>query len=747
MTLPVSRTLAVGAIAALITALTAAGPATAQDASSDADTIADTLDSEVIDVIIVTAAKRETVLEDTPLSLSVVSSEFLEIQGIGDIQSLFASVPGLQFQNIGGPGQSRVTIRGVSTGSGVSTVGVYIDEVPVTSPVVQSTQLDFGFFDLARVEVLRGPQGTLYGEGSVGGTIRYVTNQPDPSAFDVAGAVTGGSTEDGDSMFETNAMVNVPLVEDRWALRLVGTWRDFGGWIDNGRLGLEDTNEVESAGLRSAIRYTGDDDLRLTGAIHYWNVDQADQPQFYSDQDFLLEPDRVGSSEEDYLLYNVVAEFPVGSVDLLSSTSYLDRERSLIEANPVLEAFFFGPGTEPVTNSDFTISSLVQELRGTTNAGGPLQLTAGAFYKKEERDIQVVVTNTFPFAPPESRINTIDETEQVALFGELTYYDLFIPGLEATVGLRWANETRDQSNTSAVSIPGIPPVVTSSVDTLDSDFLSPRFTLAYDFGDSALVYATVSRGFRSGGFNQDFTGSGGPPASTYDEDSVWNYELGWRTQWFDDRLTLSGAAYYLDWEDLQSVLPINALFGTVENVGDAHSTGLDLELTWTPVDNLNITAAGNLTEAELDGETVGTMWIGPPDLPFPFFTSALVPKGTRLAAVPEYTFSLAFDYRRPIGAGFDAVFRGSYQAVGDRYGALFDNSTPPDLPSYELLGLRAGVETDRWSIIGFVDNVTDEQVVFAPGQFPVGIEPGAVPGSYTVNRPRTVGVRVSYRGR
>jgi len=657
--------------------------------------------------IIVTANKRTQQVQELPISVGVLTQDFVERENATQFDEVAGSVPGVQFQTAGG-GNTRVTVRGISSLVGVATVGYYFDELPSTG--FADAMPDFNLFDVERVEVLRGPQGTLFGEGSMGGTIRFITNKPDPNEFDVAVDLRGGSMTDGGNTYDVNAMVNIPLAKDKLALRITGYKNDRDGWIDNIRLGLEDVNTSESEGGRMALRWNAADNFVVDASVFYNEVhfESFDAEQFEGDQ---IDA-KIGFQNDEYTTYALTLDWDLGWASLVSATSYMDRQADFDA--PVL-GFEGLVDDEWVSQLGFnTTEILAQEFRLVSTSESKLQWITGLYYRDLQRSVDAIIDSEPPvpgFLWPIFGALFEEDFEQMALFGEVTYF--FSDQWQATGGIRYVDEELAWKSVSWGLLNGL---VTDEFDdtTTYSDVVG-KMSVAYQPGSNAMLYATVSSAGRSGGFN--LTAQLFPDApEEYLPDKTLNYELGAKTGWFNNRLVVNGAVYYIDWKDMQGIgTGASALFGFVTNEGRAHSQGIELELVGYPTTGLELLAGMSLIDAELDEP------------------SGDAPVGAKLVGVPEEQFNIAVDYTFGLGQALRGNIRASWNKIGERTAELILD--PHVVPGYELVNARLGVQAKTWEAYLYGTNLTNEKAIvnwdFFIGNF--------------VAPPRTIGLNFRWR--
>ncbi|HKU13496.1 MAG TPA: TonB-dependent receptor [Steroidobacteraceae bacterium] len=727
-----------------------------------------------IEEIVVTATKRELSVQDVPVAMQAFTAATLENMGADQVDGYYRMVPNFAVVDRGAGGK-LYSIRGISTGlvtQGASTVGVYIDEMPISAAGFQP---DPRLFDIERVEVLRGPQGTLYGEGSIGGTVRMITPRPDPAAFDGKADVSWQTTADGDPGYKLNAMLNLPLVDDVLALRVSGLYHDLGGYIDRiampdgvtldvGSLlglppgvipllgtgplpGKKDINgEVSSSG-RASLLWNASERLTLEASFMTQRLDADGRNTSVGGVAGVgeLESNFVQAEKvtDDFDLGNLTISYDLGWARLFSSTSKYERTRDVTaDTNDLGEAIFPtaklpGSGTFTTELQDMTS----EELRLSSTGDGPLSWIAGYFYVDKDNGFEQIIVDDYDVfvgfmqilgLPVTNARQLLDQTgrqeeTQHAFFGELTY--AFTEKLSATVGLRYFDiEQRDTLVNNDINILGLG--LTDGVsETGESDSVM-KFNVNYRASDDVLLWATASQGFRIGGTN---TTPGIPDANrTYGSDTLWNYEVGARTSWYENRLVLNSALYYIDWSDIQLALPLGTAFGTI-NAGQARIIGAELELQARPAAGLDLSLTAGYNDGELTEDTPGA-----PAGPNPGF------KGDRLPGVPRLNLAAGAQYTFPLASGgLDGFGRVDYSYTGDSTTTFNDLSTANGLPShfnpdaYGLLNLRLGVQNERWTVALFVDNATDERAELL-------IDNASVTHRITRNRPRTFGMNVRF---
>ena len=763
-----------------------ATPAMAQDAAAEDDG----------NIIIVTATKRDANLQDIPFSINAQTAEDIQKSGAVTLEDLSRNVAGLSVQNLG-PGQSQVSVRGVSAGQVVrdqpgvkEQVGVYLDESVISLSLFTP---DIDLYDLNRVETLRGPQGTLFGSGSVGGTIRYITNQPKIGVME--GSVEANlNLVDGDDIGgHLKGAVNVPM-GDNAAMRAVGYYTRYGGFINAiGPAGKEDVNSGERYGGRLALTFEPSDNLSITPRIVYQKVkadgfNRQEIYNLYANEFTTTRPAVTFDEREQYLLLReafedetLIADLKIdvglGGATLTSVTSYINRDilvsrdASALTGSVSVDLGFPDAGVLLPSNLlDTTdLETWTQEVRVASDNDGPFQWLVGGFYSKIDRvytqtlptpgydavtdatlgaGTSDAVRNGFGTDSPYNAFLPYD-IKQFAIFGEVSY-DLS-DAFTATAGGRYYDFKETRSFISG----GLFANGDNRTDSTKSSGFTPRFLLSYDVSDNVTVNAQASKGFRLGGVNDplnlplcsDEDEALFGAFQDYDDETLWNYELGVKTQ--GRGFTFNAAGFYNDIKNLQVTLDAGTCSSRIVfNVPKAHSMGVEFELGLSPADGLDLNLSGSIIEAEFDST-----------LPAPLTTATGIRDGNRLPSVPKFQLSASGSYEWPIGDSASMYVAASVQHVGTRYtqpadqennprtfvhglpfgGAPAGASTTVDLqlPDYQLVNLSAGVDFDNGlSLIAYVNNVFDENALLSFDRE----RGGRARLGYTVGQPRTFGI-------
>ena len=748
-------------------------------------------------VIIVTATKRDSTIQDVPFSINAQTQEDIQKSGATNLEDISRNVAGLSVQNLG-PGQSQVSVRGVSAGQVVrdqpgvkEQVGVYLDESVVSLSLFTP---DLDLFDLNRVETLRGPQGTLFGSGSVGGTIRYITNQPQVGVTE--GLVEGNiNLVDGDDIgWHLKGAVNVPVGQNA-AFRAVGYYTQYGGFINAiGPAGGEDVNDGKRYGGRLAFTLDTGEGFSITPRIVYQKVEangfnRQEIYNLYANPYTTTRPAVTFDEREQYLLLreafedetliaDLVVEAELGPVTLTSVSSYtnrdilVSRDGSALTGSVSVDLGYPDDGVLlPANLRDTTdVEGITQEIRFASNGSGPFQWVFGGFYASTDRfyrqrlptpgyaavtdatlgaGTSAAVANGFPNLDSPYNADLPYELEQIAVFGEGTY--AVTDAFDVTIGARYYDFEESRRFISG----GLFANGDNVSDTTASDGFSPRILLSYDVSDALTVNAQASKGFRLGGVNDPLNITLCTPADaalfgafqSYDDETLWNYEVGAKAQGRGFYANVAG--FYNDIKNLQTTLDAGSCSSRIVfNVEKAHSMGVEAEFGVSPTTGLDLVFSGSLIEAEFDST-----------LPGPLASATGIREGNRLASVPKFQFSASGSYEFPVADSASAYISASYTHVGNRYtqpgdqennprtfvhglpfgGAPADASTTVDLllPSYDLVNLNLGIDFDSGlSFVVYANNIFDENALLSFDRE----RGGRARLGYSVGSPRTFGL-------
>jgi iron complex outermembrane recepter protein len=772
-------------------------------AAGAANTTEFTLQPRLSEEVTVTAMKREETVQNTPVSVAAPSEEVLRSRGVDNIEGVAQNVGGFTVQNLG-PAQSQPAMRGVSAGQIVrdqpgvkEQVGSYLDESVISLSLFTP---DIDLFDMSRVEVLRGPQGTLFGSGSASGTLRYITNQPEMRATKYFGEVGGYTLTDGNQGGNVKLGVNAPL-GDTAAVRAAGYYNRLAGWTDAVTPDLsidEDVNTGYRTGIRTAVRIAPSEDFSITPRFIYqkikmdgWNRQDAFNilaNPFTTTRPAVTLGERQEFNQLDetttdkFLMGDVNVAYNFGDVSLASITSYTDRDVLVIRDTTTLTASITG-GNLGLPESVYTIDSplndktrakvFTEELRF---AGGKekFRWVAGGFYSHTKRDYgQDLRTTGFEDATgiptqgilaPKDSLFFSDlhyKLDQFALFGEGTI--AINDALDLIGGLRFYHFSEDKeqffdgifgndnNGTELVSQPG----------STDASGVAPRLILSYKVSDSTKLNAQVSKGFRLGGINdplnvpictpEDLATFSGK--ENWKDETVWDYEVGSKSRIFDNRGSLNVAAFYMDIHDLQATVTAGSCSSRlIYNVPKAKSSGFEADFSFAPNINWDFAFSTSYTNSELKSTVDPVSATG-------------IEEGRRLPTVPEFQFSAAATYQWQVGTGSLGYVTGNYSHVGgDRFTQVADpdlgtlnllsfapNSIGgpltqgaflynPILPAYDLFNLRVGLRKEHWDLALYANNLFDENALLGFDR-----ERGTRARIfYLTNQPRSIGITLSF---
>jgi iron complex outermembrane receptor protein len=760
--------------------------------------------------IIVTATKRASTVQDVPFSINAQTQEDIQRANAKTLEDISRNVADLTVQNLG-PGQSQVSIRGVSAGQIVrdqpgvkEQVGIYLDETPVSLSLFTP---DFDLFDLNRVETLRGPQGTLFGAGSVGGTVRYITNQPKLDRIE--GEVEGDANvfSGGSAGYALKGAINVPLAPTL-AARIVGYGEHFGGFVDAvGPKAGKNINDGHRIGTRISLLFQPTPELKITPRFVYQDskANGFNREEFYNlyDNQFVTEDDLGKGDRKIYLklpeqfrdktaLADLVASYDFGGAELTSVTSYVhrdilvSRDASALTGSVSVDLGLGAAATDLPSNLRDTtkLKQFSQEVRLASTGSGPFQWVFGGFYSHVDRNYKqrlptpgydayvdaalgagtsAAVDNGFGLTdnPYHADLPYVDT--QKALFGEASYK---FGQIKLTGGGRWYDFKEKRRFHSGGLFSG----GDDRTDRTKSNGFSPRGIVSWEPNRNFSVNLQAAKGFRLGGVNdplniplctpEDAQIFGG--YQTYKDETLWNYEAGFK--YSKHGVTFNAAAFYNDMKNLQVTVDAGSCSSRVVfNVPKAHSQGVEAELSVHPLQGLDLSFAGSVLNSKFDSTLLagnGSVLGGIRD-------------GNRLPTVPKYQFAATANYTAPLNSNADWYVNGSVQRIGNRFtqpgdqepGAgifgltYFDPVTgvsgpaggvPTDvgslrLPAYTLVNASVGI---KWlsglEIVAYVKNIFDVDAKLSLDRE----RGGRARLGYNIGQPRQFGltVRKSFGG-
>jgi len=760
-----------------------------------------------LEEVVVTATKRSESAQDIPITIQALGEDTLEDLGIGNFKDYIKNLAGVTSGGRG-PGRNEIFIRGVSTGKGglkiagavglEPTVALYLDEAPIS---MGGRNIDPYMTDMNRVEVLPGPQGTLYGASSQAGTVRLITNKPEFNEFSAGfdGAISETSGADGSNAME--AFANIPLIDDTLAARIAlynvkeggyinnirSTWQiplsnpGFGGTVPDSRAVTRNDNLVEDnfndatyQGYRIGLRWAANEnwDVLLQHTSQtietegVWDYD----PELGDLNSRSFQPDY---ADDEFDLTTWTATGRVGSLDVIYTGSYLDRlvegisdYSGYAQAGPFIPYYICTyPGYAECGEAAFFLDQyynterITHEFRVSTDADARLRALVGVFADDTENvergDWNYPATVGVGFVPnapiagatssnPNTRppgvafFNDFTRTKkEFSFFGEI-YYDL-TDDITATVGARrydieiglkgssnFAN--RDYGFGDFDWGRNIDEILKDASPADLSDTIL-KFNLQWNVSDTAMVYGTWSEGYRPGGFNRNGGSSANPEGpfvpDFYESDEVTNLEFGWKTSLLDDTLRFNGAVYRIEWEAMQiGVLDFdisNLVF--IDNVSDAEITGLEIDSVWLASENLTLFANVSFNDSELTKVPENIVGLRQP--------------GSSLALAPELQYVLRARYDWEVSGGANMFAQVVHQYTDDQISAIVTGADF-EMDSYRTWDASLGYERDNWSVTLFGENLTDELADLF-----ISNEDDII--KTTPNRPRTIGLRLSYR--
>lgn len=702
----------------LVAALVALGLYTATDAFAQTATPPSKKDdktpevAQLLETIVITAGKRPEKLREFAGSVTAVQGGELEARGVQDQEDLFKLTPGVQFNKLEGD-TSVISIRGIGTSASTTfvqtTTGIYIEDVPFNDPYIFRTAPDVAPFDLQRVEILRGPQGVLFGSASMGGAVRYLFNKPNLKRTEMSLLGTVSGTSGGGTNHSEYAMGNV-AISDKSALRMVLFNRDDAGYVDNSTLGQKNTNKLHQTGGRLLATFAPTRELNITALYMTQSTKVEDSSNV---EDLATVSKALGGlspRKSQHELTSVQFEYDFGPLRLTSNTGYLTKAW---DGNSDLSRFvaFYGPGAFVRFNERSKATS--QEFRLANRDGEAFAWLAGVFHQKYEYDQKdSVEAPGIGFSLP-SLINSKATESAVFAQGDYTLAN----GVTVGAGGRYFR-TNNDVNSNVSFVPG-------QARTSDSGF-TPRVSLKMKLSGDGLVYALVSKGYRFGGinitqFNPNPTAPNFVTPPDYKSDSLINYELGLRLNPAPS-VRLDATFFLLDWKDLQLNVPRPGdSFGYTTNIGKARSSGLELAATWTPVPTLRLATAVALTDAKTK-EAYASI-------------NGVAPSGTRLpgTARTQVSNQATFHFSGPIDTDGRATLSHTY--VGKSFNDLFKSA---EQGGYSLVDFRIAFSTQRWELGLFANNVLNKKAV-------AGVQPNApFYTDYYINKPRTIGASLRF---
>lgn len=752
--------------------------------------------SDELQEVVVTAERRTERLQDVPASVGVFTQETLDAQAVRGIDDLTRLSPGITFLRNGAyttssGAASDIAIRGIDSIVGAATTGLYIDDTPVQTRHINLTSQNPypALFDLDRVEVLRGPQGTLFGAGAEGGAVRFISPEPGLTASSGYFLSELATTANGDPSYAIGAAVGSPIIDDKLGFRLSASFRHDGGWVNRVDFATGDTvdprsNWQETSTLRGALTYVVAEGLSVTASLYYqeqylndteyyWKELSNPSANEFNNGNVIPSPDR-----DKFYLPALKVVWNLGAARLVSDTSYFSRNQySTTDATMLDRAeYLFGatypafpyppPGvTAPEYNTDGQ-DNFSEEVRlESATADSRLTWVAGIFYGHDREDTAMNIVDTSlpseyealygvswntavgPLLPGGYLLKTpyawaLDK--QLAGYGQIDWK--FLDSLKLTAGVRVSNAQSSGAQYSAGPEIGPAPVYVSGSTTEHP--VTPKFGLSYQPSSDQLYYFSAAKGYRIGGINGPLSTlcagalaqlklTQGPPS--YESDSLWSYEVGLKDTLLEHHLEINASAFYIDWSNIQNNVYLPACgFSFVANLGKVTSKGGDIQILARPTDGWHLELNASYTDAQYD-QTVYAA---------PGATAALAGKGDYLPVAP-WTAIASTEYEIPLLPARAPYVRLDYQ-VSARYKSPLEFQDPITIsydpaPFYQTqataLSARAGLRWSGFDVSLFGTNLTNTHpVLFDSRYYP------PLPLFFDTSwRPRTIGLTGTYR--
>jgi iron complex outermembrane recepter protein len=745
--------------------------------------------SSLLEEVVVTAQKRTENILSVPISITAVNQATLEALDIKDITDFSRVAPGVSLLP-GGPGgggasgaalstgETTVVIRGISATAGSATTGIYLDDTPIQGR--ESGTVYPVIFDLERVEVLRGPQGTLFGAGSEGGTVRFITPTPSLTTMSAYAHTEAAFTQGGTPSFEAGVALGGPIVDDKVGLRASIWTRYDGGYIDRYNfftnvLDAQNTNTTDSYAGRVSMLVKATDRLSITPAVYFQRVDKADSDESWSTKGVYQSYYNIPQpTDEQFYLPSLSIDYQLDSFSVKSITSYYSRRQTGVNEffhSSKQDLFYAAVPTYSLSDVvDRSQDNFTQEFRLTSASDQRLTWVAGAYFtdnregyheaEVEPQANQLWLATTgydildffgVPQLPGNVSYtdNRVSREQELAEFADASFK--VTERFKVTGGVRFSKTkfSFDETSNGPFGVgANLLPLTTSGSST--DHPVTPKVGASYDLTDG-LIYTTVARGYRIGGANQllpnicqaQLTSLGiNGAAPPYTSDKLLSYEVGFKKRLDEGRLLLSASAFWIDWSHIQGVIPLNSCaYSYTGNFGTAVSRGFDLQLVYEPINGLELSSAIAMTDAHY------TQTVTAPNDP----TELLVKDGDPLLYTPKWSGTAGVSYTWPVRNGIDAYARTDGQYSGNYFNTYSEgvNGYLPlirDGQSVTTVQLRGGLKSKSgaWDASAFVKNLTDNST-------PVSVQSGTVPDTYGYTalryitlRPRTIGIAVSY---
>jgi len=744
-----------------------------------------------IEEIVVTAQRKSETLSRVPISVAALTQQGMDeanVRSLSDIQQL---TPGLQFSPAAGAaGTSSISIRGISSSVGASTTGIYIDDTPIQ---IRNTGNGASnafpqVFDLERVEVLRGPQGTLFGAGAEGGAVRFITPAPSLDHYSGYARSELSFIRSGGPNYELGAAFGGPIIENRLGFRISAWYRRDGGYIDQvnpntAQILTKNGNSKQTSAVKLALAWNPVANLTVAPSLYFQDYNSTNRDDFFLN---LSNTDateyRNGYSipepnQDTFVLPALRVQYDFPKMSLVSNTSYFFRANNSTNDYINLVDYLLGGVAGPVipnqVDNAYQVTrqnTISQEIRlQSSDADARLSWVGGVFFSYNRQltrqfnydpnfsDAIAALTAGLPFCPPQGcsvedylglpllngnslfLFHNYNSDKQLAGFGQIDYR--IVGGLKLTAGLRYSHLNFNYTNSGAGPFYG--PASTDTGRHSESP-VTPKFGLAYQF-DSALVYASASKGFRPGGSQAPASSSICEPdlqklgltssPTQYDSDSLWSYELGTKLQFLDNRLHIDASVFRINWKQIQQLISLPSCGGGfIANLGAATSTGFDLAVQYKPNERLQLGGAVGYTDSKLT-KTIEVS------------NNAVLSRdgGPVGGAGAPWSASINAEYHVPVASNYEGFFRldGRYQSSWRKPDSSIYGYDPdiPALPSQKQLNIKLGVRFDSLEISLFANNLTNEHSLLALNHDAAGS-----PVFYGIAQtPRVIGITGIYR--
>jgi iron complex outermembrane receptor protein len=744
-----------------------------------ADGAADAAEPNAMTEIVVTATRQATPLSKVPVSVAAISQDQMDSQGLRDISDITRVTPGIALTPNGGVAGTNtvISIRGISSTVGSPTTGVYIDDTPIQGrPLGSANNVYPQLFDLERVEVLRGPQGTLFGAGAEGGAIRFITPEPGLRSYTGYNRAELAFTQKGDPTYEAGAAIGGPIVQDTVGFRVSAWYRREGGYISeinelNNQIADPNANGLASYVLRGAMTWKPNDQFTATASMMYQQQHQDDDSSFFStlsdpsNHVFRASREFASPIDNHFMLPSLDLRYDASYFDVISTTSYFNHGSHLYQdythfISSVLfgNPYLFGPGEVESADHVDIQRNWTQEVRLQSHPGGRLNWVVGGFYGHNEQTSSQVNNDPnlnallarfgagpLPLLPGNHALEQLlaATDKQEAAFGQADFE--IVSGLKATAGVRVAKIDVALARTAAGPIAG----GAANFSTSSSEKpVTPKFGLSYQATADTLVYASAAKGYRIGGINGpqlsfcDSTlaeiGLKSTPA-TYKSDSLWSYEVGAKSRMLGGRLSVAASAFDIEWHNIQQLVSIAACRGSfIVNVGAARSTGFDLAADMHVTRELTVSGSVGYADARITQDFKGPLLGGAPT----YFAHA----GDKVGG-PPLTGTLSADYEFPVTDDKSVYMHGDYQYIS--HGPTIDYAIFGTDPlgrrsdSFSQAALRSGLRMKGFDVSVFVDNLLNAAPILSSERG--SLAPGDTLFTQTSIRPRTIGVTATYR--